>query len=375
MAVTSLPPEEPREVQASASYDQAIRAETLRKWREARSLAEQVLQLSPAGRYEPATRRLLARLALEETAVDGAARAARYAGRSSPLEGKARFVVSATLQGLIAGLLVGAAASQNSENSGTAIAGGGLVGVALGLVPSLLAPGVSDPAFEAHLTLGGFAGAGITGALLGIAQSVDSGSAEAALAAGIVVGALAGVVVAANTDVTEGDGEAGTALLLHGAAEVLLLLAAVTSATGADVSSPVASAVGLVAGTAGLIAGELANRDLHWSDLRWALITTGGFVGLGVGLLLEVLLTNGNSSGSFGGGDNAQSTALELSAAMGELVGLAATIWGTSGLAPEAPRGVDPATAAPPVAAPSASAAPSTRVPRVVGFSVPLLRF
>ena len=339
--LSTFPPEEARDLQASAEYDQAIRAETLRKWQEARRLAEQVLALSPAGRYEPAARRLINRLALEETAVDGAAQVSKYAGRSSSGGARARFVISATVQGLIAGLLVGLAVPVNNGNDADAIAGGGLIGLAVGLVPSLLVgPLVADPAFEAHLTLGGFFGAGVGGALAGITNA--SGNApELAVAFGMVVGALTGIAVAAGTDVTEGDGEAGTACLLHGVTEVLLVLAAVSSATQGNLSGPALSGVGLAAGTVGLLLGELANRQLHWSDLRWALITIGGFLGGGVGALIGVLAANGS-------GSNSSTTGNLVAAAIGELVGLVATWYGTSGLAPEAPRGVDPEASLPP---------------------------
>jgi hypothetical protein len=208
---------------------------------------------------------------------------------------------------------------------------------------------VSDPAVPSHLTLGWTYGVLAGLAIAGIAQS-DNNGVLAGGAIGLPLGALAGVITGVYADVTEGDATAGNILFLHFAGIPLLFAGAVDP----SLSSQAALSIALAGGTLGLLVGELGNRELRWSQGRWAAIGGIGLLGAVVGVLISVA-ASGSGNGVF------------AVVGAGDLIGLAVGVAVTQGLPDEAPRGYRSQTVAVPIAT---SALPPAQAP--MGRSAPM---
>jgi hypothetical protein len=357
-------PAAPVESESARYYEDAVRADALGQLGQARTLARQGLALSPQGPYAASLQRLLDRVNQEE--LDRIARerlqlaGPHFAARSSPAASKVTFVLSGAVGGIFEGLLIGGAASNSS--GGAAVAGGGLAGVAGGLALTLATMSeVSEPTVSAHLTLGWLYG-GLAG--LAIGGLTENGGTNIALAGaiGLPLGALAGILMAFETNATEGDAAAGTALLLNLAFVPPLFAFAFSGNNG--LSSQTVLGTALVGGTIGLLGGELANRQLAWSEGRWAIIGISGFLGAGVGGLI-VAAASGSGPG------------VTAVIAFGDLVGLGVGIAATQGLSDEAPRGYQ-APAGPPAVALAAippTVAPPGRPLPMFGTQIRLFSF
>ena len=342
VALEAIPPERQADQEAALRFESAVRAGTQGKLLEARRLTEEGLTLAPGGRYQPLLQRLLIRLD-SEVPTGRPSATLGFAPRPSPVAARATFNPSAALQGLAAGLFFGSAATANSDNTGPGLAGAGLIGLAVGLVGSILVgPFGEEPSVSAHLWTGGLFGLGTAAALSSLSNA--SGQTPAiAIGIGLVAGGIGGALLGQYTDLTDGDGVAGTTLMVHGALIPTLILAAVESSNG-SVDGHAAVGLALGAGVVGTVAGEWANHGARWSSARWGVINLGGVLGAAAGILIAVA-ANGDGTADLG------------ALAAGDVVGLVATTLLTQGFEPGAPRGVvTPAAPAAASAAPPASA-------------------
>jgi hypothetical protein len=190
---------------------------------------------------------------------------------------------------------------------------------------------VSDPAVPAHLTLGWLYGVTAGLSIGAIAQSGTGILAAGAI--GLPIGALVGTLVGTSTDVTEGDAAAADILMVHLSAIPLLFAAAASP----DLSPQAVGGILLAGATLGVLAGELLNQDLHWSEGRWGAIGAIGGLGALVGLLVCV------AASASGDGAFAVVGAFD---ALGLVIGVIAT----QGLWDEAPRGYHFPSSSPPAA-------------------------
>jgi hypothetical protein len=339
-------------------YEDAVRADAQGKLNEAKQLAQQGLALSPHGPYAASLQRLLDRIAQEQ--LDQIQKehlqltAPEFAARASPAATRVSWVVSGAFAGIGEGILIAGAA----QASGSGIAGGGLAGFAVGLAAALATMSdVSDPAVPAHFALGWTYGLLAGLAIPAMAQTSSTGVLVSA-AIGLPVGALVGTLVGINADVTEGDAAAGSTLMLHLA--VIPLLFAVTASP--NLSPQAAAAILLAGGTAGLVAGELANLDLHWSAGRWAYI---GLIGLGGALVAGLVCAAASATGN----------GVFAVIAGGDLVGLAIGVPATQSLPDEAPRGYRFPVGTPPAALNALPPAQGPTHPAPRMFSAPLAVF
>jgi hypothetical protein len=339
------------DAESSLRYEEAVRADALGNLDQARRRAEQGLALSPNGSYAASLKRLLDQ-------IDGEQHlrltAPHFAARSSPAASRFGFVFSGALAGLVEGVLAAGVA----QASGSGVAGGGLAGFALGLAITLATMSeVSDPAVSSHLTLGWLYGVLAGLALAGIANGGGSSVALAG-AIGLPVGACGGILVGTYADVTEGDAASGTTLFIH----LVVVSALFATAMDSNLSAQAGLGIPLVGGTLGLLAGELLNRDLAWSDLRWGLISGSGALGALVGALVIAAANSGNAGAAIG---------------VGDLLGLGIGMVATQGLSNEAPRGYQPSAAVPTI---GLNALPPTQAPverpaRAFGMRIEAFRF
>lgn len=301
--------EGPGDVEARVHYERAVRAEADQQWDEAAREAQAAVDAAPEGQFSGPGRALLERARQHGVAAQEP---------SSGVGPRVELVASSTLLGLSWGGLAAAAAGADSKGTVALL----MVGAGAGLGVSLAASSgkritQSVPGF---FTLG--AGYGAYAALLGYGLSRSDPSAGGVLVASMA-GAGLGLIVAPSF--TGGDAAAAG----EGAVWGGLLPLMVEASLARNLSSDAAFGTLLVGSAAGLIAGPILNRSLHFSRGRWNLIGLGGGVGglFGFGIAYLADATRGDGRG-----------AVALTA-LGAVGGLALTAYLTSSFGADEPRG------------------------------------
>lgn len=315
--------EEPGDVLARVHYERAVRAELDAQWTKALEEAQATIDAAPAGRFADSARKLQERVqrssatAREPAAVPGAGVAQEPPAGQGP---RVELVISSTITGLyLASLAAGALSADQKGTIGLL-----MIGTGAGLAGSLLgSAGRRVPqSMPALLELGALYGTS-TGLLL---QAVTDSSVKAGpVLAAVSVGALGGLL--ASPHLTSGDAAAALSMGLYGAVLPVLVEASVSREPGQKTVTWTA----LLGSTAGVLAGPIANRALHFSRGRWNLITLGGGVGALFGAGIAVLTDVTRASSSQG--------AFALTG-LGTVAGLGLTTFFTSGFGADEPRGL-----------------------------------
>ncbi len=301
--------EGPADITARVHYERAVRAEADQQWDEAALEAQATLEAAPGGRFAEASRALL------ERAHQHGGAAQEPSNGSGP---RVELVISSTLLGLTWGSL--AAGALNANPQGTV--GLLMLGTGAGLGISLYASsGRRVPqSVPGLLTLG--ASYGAYAALLGYGLGHSTPAPGLVLAAS-VGGAALGLVL--SPYLTGGDAAAAGNGAIFGSLLPLLIDASFARNPNSD-----AVFVTLLLGSAaGLVAGPVLNRSLHFSRGRWNLIGLGGGVGglFGAGLGELAGIWKGDARGAF------------ALTALGVVAGLGLTGYLTSSFGEDEPRG------------------------------------
>jgi hypothetical protein len=303
--------EDPAEVAARVRYERALRADFDGHPDDAVREAQACLEARPDGRFAEAARTMIGRLRVQAPANIP----------STGVGPRTELVIGATTTGLYLGSLLAGAAGADNKGT-TALL---MIGTGSALTASLLASAHRRVPQSMPQMLENGVLYGTEAAILGYAIGNPQGSTN--IAGGVAAGVLAGVVLGLGLSpyLTGGDSGAITTGIIFGGGLPSLIVGAVQ---GKSSNGAPAEWAALLGSTAGLFAGPVLNRQLHYSRGRWNLITLGGGVGALVGSGLGVLTDAWNGSARGG---------LLLTAA-GAIGGLALMSWLTNDFGVDEPR-------------------------------------